>query len=319
MKRCFLLLFTFLFVINCYSQVGIGTTNPNPAAILDILATEKGIIIPRIILNSISQASLDGINIAPEGLLIYNVNPSATGGAGTGFYYYNGSLWEKLVPQSKVDQLWKESGGDIERQSGDVYIGNTNGTNNDLYLSNALIDWDDPNYRIDPAALNKVNEMEFDDGSAGDPSIRFDDTTTGFFSPNTDQLAYSINSTERLRIDASGNLGVNTLPQARLDVNGTFRFGASGTIQNGMASLTQDFGMVLIPAGGSYVITTAGTSSLYGIPQQSNVSVSFETDMGPDVSLLSIWMEPDATGFRLYNKATTDVVLPIVAHWLFVW
>lgn len=320
MKGAFLKL-TFLLIFHCsHAQVGIGTTNPEPSSILDVQSNDKGVLIPRIALNDIAQASIDGVNTAAEGLMIYNINAAVVGGGGIGFYFFNGSLWEQLVPQSKVDQLWKQEGGNIERQSGDVYIGNTTGTNNDLYISNALIDWDDPNYRLDPAAINKVNEIEFDDGSDSDPSIRFDDTTTGFFSPDTDELGYSINSTEHLRLDSMGQLGLNTaLPQARLDVNGNFSLGEFGTVQNGLVQLSEDFGVQTLLAGESRTFILSGTNSSYNIPMSSVVSLSFQEDFGNDILIQTYWMESDAVKFRLYNKATTDTTVSVVARYLFVW
>lgn len=307
-------------VLTGHSQVGIGTTTPGPSSILDVHSVNKGLLIPRVFLTDITQNTLDGSTSAEEGLLIFNINPGTIGGNGIGFYFFNGSQWEQLVPQSKLDQLWKEESGNIERQSGDVYIGNTNGTNNDIYISNALIDWDDPNYKIDPAAINKVNEMEFDDGSPGDPSIRFDDSTTGFFSPGEDILGYSINGTERIRVDALGRLGLGTVtPQTRLDVAGTFTLGVNGSLFNGMAGLSEDFGSQMIPAGGSVSLSLSGTSSVYNIPATARISISFDSDLGEEVLLQQCWMELDAAVFRLYNKATTDINISIVAHYLFVW
>ena len=320
MKGLLFIASLLLFVYYPQAQVGIGTTNPDSSSVLDIQSDDKGVLIPRIALNDISQTSIDGIHTAAEGLIIYNTNIGTINGSGNGFYFFNGSFWEHLVPQSKMDQLWRQVGPNIQRQAGDVYIGSSTGTNNDLYLSNALIDWDNPNYRLDPANVNKVNEIEFDDGSILDPSIRFDDTTTGFFSPNTDELGYCINSLERLRIDFAGRLGLNTsVPQARLDVNGSFSLGEFGTAQNGLARLSENFGTQTLLAGESLVFSYNGTNTINGIPVTSAVSLSFQNDFGEDILVQSCWMEADAVKFRLYNKAITDKVLSIVAQYLFVW
>lgn len=82
-----------------YCQVGIGN-NPNASAQLDISATDKGVVIPRIALNNVTDTSLDGTNNAIEGLTIYNTNDNVTGGNGKGFYYFDGTHWTKLIPQS---------------------------------------------------------------------------------------------------------------------------------------------------------------------------------------------------------------------------
>lgn len=50
---------TTLFVSsNMFGQVGIGTTQPNPSAVLDIQSTNKGVLIPRVELNSIYDPTI---------------------------------------------------------------------------------------------------------------------------------------------------------------------------------------------------------------------------------------------------------------------
>ncbi|NND62774.1 MAG: hypothetical protein HKN48_06225, partial [Flavobacteriaceae bacterium] len=95
-------------------------------------------------------------------------------------------------PSALQDDDWTTVGANVERQSGDVYIGDTSGTNNDLYLSDRIIDWDNSNYFLDPASESRINEIEFDDGSAGDVSIRFTEQNTGFYSPFSDRVSYAV-------------------------------------------------------------------------------------------------------------------------------
>ncbi len=86
------------------SQIGIGTTSPDPSTILHVDSNEKGILIPNVSLPSILTTQLDGTNTAAEGLLIYNTNPTTTGGDGIGYYYFSSSgRWEKIMtPSSEV-------------------------------------------------------------------------------------------------------------------------------------------------------------------------------------------------------------------------
>lgn len=94
MKKVFPLFLLFAFPL--MAQVGIGTGNPSPTALLDITSTNKGILIPRVSLSNVNLTSLDGTNNAIESLLIYNTNATVVGGSGVGFYFYNGSRWETL-------------------------------------------------------------------------------------------------------------------------------------------------------------------------------------------------------------------------------
>jgi hypothetical protein len=96
----FTLLIT-LFFSETYAQIGIGTTTPNSSAQLDITSTNKGLLPPRIGLSGRNDAS--SISSPANGLLIYN---SATAGTGSnkvtpGYYYYNGTNWERLLNQDK--------------------------------------------------------------------------------------------------------------------------------------------------------------------------------------------------------------------------
>lgn len=80
-----------------YAQVGIGTNTPNSSSILDLSATNKGLLPPRVALNSTTDVTT--ISSPASGLLVYN---TATAGSSPtnvlpGFYYYNGSSWVKLV------------------------------------------------------------------------------------------------------------------------------------------------------------------------------------------------------------------------------
>lgn len=93
------LLFTFsiLFItFNSLAQVGIANTAPEAA--LDVTSPDNGILVPRVNLNSLTDT---GTVVNPTGnplvesTLVYNT------GAGTltesGFYYWNGSSWSKLI------------------------------------------------------------------------------------------------------------------------------------------------------------------------------------------------------------------------------
>jgi len=59
-------------------------------------------------------------------------------------------------------------------------------------------------------------------GSASAPSLTFTgDPNTGIYSPGADQVAISTGGSGRLFVDASGNVGVNTAPSARLHISDT--------------------------------------------------------------------------------------------------
>ncbi|GGN04630.1 hypothetical protein GCM10010967_44520 [Dyadobacter beijingensis] len=84
-------LFTaFLMLCNTVcAQVGVGTTTPHASAQLDISSENKGLLIPRM--------DLDGrtaIQSPATGLMIFQTDNSP------GFYFYNGTAWEKIGAQT---------------------------------------------------------------------------------------------------------------------------------------------------------------------------------------------------------------------------
>jgi hypothetical protein len=86
-----------LIAVHATAQVGIGTGQPDTAAILDISSGDKGVLIPRITLKS-ATIDLDGISGQPTGLLIYN-----TGGTlAEGFYFWDGANWEIIESSTSL-------------------------------------------------------------------------------------------------------------------------------------------------------------------------------------------------------------------------
>jgi hypothetical protein len=86
MKKITYLLFLLVTTIS-FSQVGIGTASPSASSLLDITATDAGLLIPRM-LQSERDAIQDPATGQPAtGLMVYQTNNTP------GFYYYDGSGW----------------------------------------------------------------------------------------------------------------------------------------------------------------------------------------------------------------------------------
>lgn len=86
-----LLISVFIDVERSLAQVGIGTISPDPSAKLDITATDKGLLIPRM-----TEAQRTAISSPATGLLVYQMDGTP------GFQYYTGSAWVRLLPDGSV-------------------------------------------------------------------------------------------------------------------------------------------------------------------------------------------------------------------------
>ncbi|CAD0224623.1 hypothetical protein [Chryseobacterium sp. JV274] len=83
-------------------SVGIGTTNPDPSAALDVTAANKGIQLPIVALTSTADATT--VSNPKTGFIVYNTAVSGTGNTSVtkGLYTYNGTMWEKMWSKQEV-------------------------------------------------------------------------------------------------------------------------------------------------------------------------------------------------------------------------
>lgn len=86
MKRIFTLLAVVLLTVTTFAQVGIGTTNPDASAALDITSTTGGLLVPRM-----TAAQRLAITSPAAGLMVF-----VTDFDGGRFMIYNGTEWGTL-------------------------------------------------------------------------------------------------------------------------------------------------------------------------------------------------------------------------------
>jgi hypothetical protein len=116
------------------------------------------------------------------------------------------------------------------------------------------------------------------DGSAATPAIRGTDANTGIFFPAADTIAFAEGGAEVMRINSSGNVGINTTaPRAKLSVT------------NGTENTSGDAPQEAIITGANQAIT-AGLGIL---TVQSNTAIA--ADVGATIAL----------GGRIRNTGTT--------------
>ncbi len=99
MKNKFLTLIFALGGYAAYSQVGIGTQSPNQSAQLEVVASDKGILIPRVELTSVTDnTTIESGNV--NSLLVFNTANKVD--VKPGYYYWLDAKWNRIVIDGDV-------------------------------------------------------------------------------------------------------------------------------------------------------------------------------------------------------------------------
>ncbi len=125
-------------------NIGINTTGavPNGSAMLDVVATDKGVLIPRINITDLNTAA--PVSSPASSLLVYNTNTTT----GVGYYYWDGTKWVKLTDtNSNSDDDWYKVGG----------TSSPNNINDDIFTNGKVgigINTPSANLEVNPGSLN---------------------------------------------------------------------------------------------------------------------------------------------------------------------
>jgi hypothetical protein len=90
--------------VEAQQNVGIGTLNPNASALLEMQATDKGMLIPRM-----TSAQKLAIASPATGLLIYQTDSLSPTNPAT-FWYYTGTMWVPIISMAQGWGLQGNSG-----------------------------------------------------------------------------------------------------------------------------------------------------------------------------------------------------------------
>ncbi|MBF4507855.1 hypothetical protein IRZ83_14355 [Flavobacterium sp. JLP] len=144
MKNKFLPLLLVLSGYVGYSQVGIGTLKPDKSAQLEVIASDKGILISRVPLTSSTDATtIKNGNV--NSLLVFNTATASD--IQPGYYYWYIDKWHRIAVSDEAAKCCGATGGDgppgdkgepgypgediliyTDNSSGDVYVQNPDGT-----------------------------------------------------------------------------------------------------------------------------------------------------------------------------------------------
>lgn len=228
-------------------SVAINNTGsaPNSKAILDLTASDKGLLIPRVELNT-NTDPITGTK--PVGLLVYN-NGGSVGS--NGFYYWTGGTWAPIAASS----LPSGTSGQTMRHDGSTWVANSNlynngsnvgiGTNSPIAVLNVheagesttktnftqslddagiLITTDYTNNAYTPGVFWSTTN---DNSGLPKAGIFLQENSAGSKMFLTTSTNYSQGITnDGIVIDDLGNIGLGTTsPSAQLHTTGDVRFG----------------------------------------------------------------------------------------------
>lgn len=234
-------IFCLLFLLSFpgVAQVGIGTTNPNSNALLDIDAstTAGGLLLPRVALTGTANEAPLSAHV--QGMTVYNT--ATAGNVTPGYYYNDGTQWVRIAEATTSSNDWTTT-GNAGTTSGTNFIGTTD--------NNAL--------RV---RTNNVNRFEFttdgrlqsfNSGSAGQPTYSWNnDTDIGMYRIGANTLGFSA-----LQTVVNGN---PVYPGDRFTVHGAtddyaingYATGANGVAVYGENATVGGTGIIGDAAGGS--------------------------------------------------------------------
>ena len=108
--RTFFTMISLLIILPGFSQVGIGTSEPSDAALLDLSSNSKGLLIPRM-----TSSERTAIVNPDDGLLVFDLSTQT-------FWYYRGTQWHELIATNLNNEFRIGDGANYTRFEADGTI-----------------------------------------------------------------------------------------------------------------------------------------------------------------------------------------------------
>lgn len=334
MKKIIHLLFCFLpaAVVNAQS-IGINSSGsiPDISAMLDVVSTSKGLLIPRVALVSSTDAVT--ISTPAASLLVYN---TGTGGLSPAGYYYNSGttgspVWVQLLNGGAPGTAWLLAGNG-GTNSANQYVGTSDAT--DLVLRTA------GTQRIYVRAGGVVNIVgDAAVGSTLAPTERFyvvDGSNRNTVAFATTGNSFTSSSVLNVSSTTTGGVGAGSTKMINIARSGAntnashtaygmysavTNTGATSTNVSGYFSAsgaTNNYGLI-IPSGGgnagigtsvpAYQLTLGGTGSVFGVENTAvftakNSAATYEQYFWPRWSDNIMYMNYGSGGFNIRNNSS---------------
>ncbi|MCT4665848.1 MAG: hypothetical protein N4A45_11505 [Flavobacteriales bacterium] len=236
------LVFYLSGLLMAIGQVGIGTITPDVSSKLDITATDKGLLIPRVSLTG----SNDVTTIANPSTSLLVFNTATVGDISPGFYFYDGSKWQPFATGAGGASKWTNDNANSLVKLTNLSDGSTSRpVNNGIYIH-------DNGY----FGINNIPESMFHLESNshpltnGKPLAQIINSSSSTARAggllvqggNNNQNSYEFQTLDKhgnidFIIDGLGNVGIgNETPLASLDIVGGLNAGRSLRVKHNSVS-----------------------------------------------------------------------------------
>ena len=259
-----------------FAQAGMNSNTPDMSSVLDISATNKGLLPPRISLTSTTDGSVVNGGTPAEGLLVYNTNSSISGSGskGVGYYYWQKGLWKKFATKEDIDteDSWLLAGNSqvnsetnfLGTQDDNAVVVKTNNTERLRLTVNST------SKNTGAVGLGVNNPDHKLDVNASGNGVKFRNLAT---------TAKGV-STNTVNIDANGELTLNTSSNKigellRYGINAP-NFTLNESALRSDLCMTDDM-MKIAPNGGSNFINTITNGYLSTIDQPAGINCPART------------------------------------------
>lgn len=197
MKRTASLLLVMLLTIQiaiCQTAINTDNSDPDASAMLDVKATDRGILIPRM-----TETERDNIASPATGLLVFVTTDNM-------FYYYDGSAWTSIGEAEgegwivSGDSLYTKPDSTLTVRNSRVGIGNVDPQFDLDIASDHVRIKSDPYAQLSMVTGNTSGWM----GANGNSGFMY------FGAYTSSDLRFLTSNAQRMTIDEAGNVGIGT-------------------------------------------------------------------------------------------------------------
>jgi len=259
---CLLIMMISVTAIGQNMSINMDGAAPDSSAMLDVTSTTKGLLLPRM-----TQTERIAITNPATSLMVYQTNSTS------GFYFYNGSVWERLADQIDTSS----TSATAEEASGVAVLKDmkSSGTNGGTFTSGAWQTRDlntiDGDTQIVAVASNQfVLEAGLYLVEVNAPAFGVDQHKAQLYNTSKDSV-FAVGVSADANSGGGGSHSLTTVSAAfEITTTDTFEVQHRGTLTR----VNSGFGLATSITGVDEVYTTVSISKLDKIYNNSSTSVT---------------------------------------------